>query len=67
MDMDILVEGVCLIAHFVHSLIEVGVISLTGLNEDIGELSLRVVRLGILKKGLSELLVIRGGCLTDTL
>jgi hypothetical protein len=48
MDLDILVEGVCLIAHLVHSLIEVGVVSLSGLNEDIGELSLRVVCLGIL-------------------
>lgn len=67
MDLDILIEGVCLVTHLVHSLIEVGIVSLSGLNENIGELPLCIVRLGILQKGLRELLVIRGGCLSDTL
>ena len=67
MDLDILVVGVCLLAHFVHSLLEVGVFSLSGLDEDVGELPLRVVNLGVLQKGLRELLVIRPCCLTDAL
>ena len=68
MDQDILVEGGCLVAHLAHSLIEVGVVvSLSGLDKDVGELPLRVVHLGILQKGLRELCVIRGGCLSDTL
>ena len=58
MDLDILAEGVSLVAHLVHSLIEVGVVSLSGLDENIGELPLHVVHLGILQKGFSELLVI---------
>ena len=45
MDLDILVEGMCLLAYLIHSLLEEGVFSLCGLDEDIGELPLRVVHL----------------------
>jgi hypothetical protein len=67
MNLYILVGGVYLIAHFDNSLLKVGIFSLCGLDEDIGELPIRVVNLGVLQKGFRELLLIRGCCLTDAL